>query len=546
MTTIFGIIAAPGLLVLAYYALLYFQRAWSIVVFPYGYDYGESPELERAIDVARGRPIYTGWLHPPYHMANYPPLFPLINGVFVHFLGVQYQSGRLIEWISSLLFCLILAWLAWREAHSVFAPITTVLFWFSVHYVWNWTPLNREDELAILLSGLGLLVFMERYVYPIAKGRQRSDWAVWLAMLLFLGAIYTRQTTIEAAVACGAYLLFTRPRFALVWAGVFAFIAGLLFGIIDLLTKGYFFLNIVIGNLNIFQWSRVLFFGRQFWDYYQVGVILAVFFLLTQIVLRRQQVFLVWFLMTFAVAITVGKVGAAENYLLLPWGAVSLCVGSAVGRLHNAASWLWTRRRIPLLPRVAAVMITVPVGFLVLLHAQLAFHLLYSGRWTRYEFEVKPPHGVDTLLVKATRTGWYLRLLPNEVGPQTLLTEFGYRYKPEAANSLLREDQYLVKIVHQAKGPVFDEDMTHLLMAGREIYIQPFEFTQEAELGRWNQAPFLEAIRSQQFPIVISTIELTRATHFERYTPQMLEAFSTSYCLNQHLTYYYVYTPCKQ
>ncbi|MCL4545121.1 MAG: hypothetical protein M1118_11085 [Chloroflexi bacterium] len=369
-TAAFALCSVPGLAVLSSYVGSYLRHSWSIISFPYGY--GGSPELMRAIAVAHAHfdKLYEFWNDPPYHMANYPFLFPLINGVLVHFFGVQYQSGRLLAWTSSLLFIAVISWLAWREAHSPFTPLVSVLLWFSTNYVWNWTPMNREDEVAMLFSILGLLIFYEGYVR-----RQRSERAVWLALPLFLAAIYTRQTTIEAAAACGLYLLAKHPALVVKWTLVFAAAAGGLFVLVDILTQGAFYLNVIAGNLDAFQWSTVAYFGHQFWDYYQVGPLLAIFFLITQIALRRQQVFSAWLLITFAVAVTIGKIGSAENYLLLPWGATCLCAGAAAGRLHTIARWLWRRHRLPLLPQLAGLVLALPLGFLLLLHAQLAMHI---------------------------------------------------------------------------------------------------------------------------------------------------------------------------
>ncbi|MCL4545120.1 MAG: hypothetical protein M1118_11080 [Chloroflexi bacterium] len=130
-----------------------------------------------------------------------------------------------------------------------------------------------------------------------------------------------------------------------------------------------------------------------------------------------------------------------------------------------------------------------------------------------------------------------------EVTPASIIAS-GYRYNAIAGFGLSREDQYLNQIVHQAQGDVFDEDMTHLLMAGKRIYIQPFEFSQEAQLGRWNQRPFLDSIAHQQFSLVITREMITPILSSSRYTPQMVKAFSRYYCLGHRLPDYYVYTPC--
>src|SRR5438094_915212 len=70
----------PALTVLLLYCWAFLDHGWSIVSFPYQIDYGEAPELNRALLLAQGRQIYVDWSQPPYQMANYPPLYPVATG----------------------------------------------------------------------------------------------------------------------------------------------------------------------------------------------------------------------------------------------------------------------------------------------------------------------------------------------------------------------------------------------------------------------------------------------------------------------------------
>ncbi|HEY8745375.1 MAG TPA: hypothetical protein VIU62_19980, partial [Chloroflexota bacterium] len=440
LTPVYLLCFVPGCLVLIYWVFGYCQRSWSVLSFPYGYDYGEAPELNRAIAVAHLQPFYPFWSTPPYQMANYTPLYSVLNGLFVRFLGVQFQSGRAIAWVCGLLFCAGLAWLAWREGRTWLAPLVTALLWFSSNYVWNWTPLGREDELAMLFSLGGMIVFFEGTIratgarLPLGTGSDVGQsrlvaWSrrvgehrhVWLATALFLAAIFTRQTTIEAAAACALYLLVRQRRLGVAFIIVFTLAAGLIFASIDALSRGAFYLNIVTGNRNLYHWQRVVFQVHQFWNYYQAAALLAALYVVAQLVTRRQQLFVLWLLLTFAVALTAGKEGASDNYLLLPWGSTSLLVGLAVGRLLAWSVWLWGRR-LPfvLATRPAALLLPVLTGTMLLLHAQLTFHLPYQGQFDRSTIDFVGRQGVNGLLRRWTDTGWYLRLLPGELPPSVL------------------------------------------------------------------------------------------------------------------------------
>ena len=68
----------PPLALLLVQAVASVEHLWGVVRFPYQLDYGEAPELNRALRLARGEPIYVDWSDPPYQMANYTPLYPAV------------------------------------------------------------------------------------------------------------------------------------------------------------------------------------------------------------------------------------------------------------------------------------------------------------------------------------------------------------------------------------------------------------------------------------------------------------------------------------
>ena len=86
--------------------------------------------------------------------------------------------------------------------------------------------------------------------------------------------------------------------------------------------------------------------------------------------------------------------------------------------------------------------------------------------------------------------------------------------------------------------------MTHVLLAGKRISIQPFEFAQEAQLGQWDPRPFLHRIDQGQFGLVVTTKRLASDLQFERYTPQMATALAANYCLEAQTSNYFIYRPC--
>ena len=66
--------------------------------------------------------------------------------------------------------------------------------------------------------------------------------------------------------------------------------------------------------------------------------------------------------------------------------------------------------------------------------------------------------------------------------------------------------------------------MGFLPLERQALYVQPFEATQLARAGRWDQTPFLEAIQRQEFPLIIMLRVSTPfgPLHETIWSPEML------------------------
>jgi hypothetical protein len=65
-----------------------------------------------------------------------------------------------------------------------------------------------------------------------------------------------------------------------------------------------------------------------------------------------------------------------------------------------------------------------------------------------------------------------------------------------------------------------------LPLAGRAIYFQPFELTQLARGGRWDERPFVQALHTQEFAVIL--MEDSQLIPV-RWTSQMLDEIHASY-----------------
>jgi hypothetical protein len=61
----------------------------------------------------------------------------------------------------------------------------------------------------------------------------------------------------------------------------------------------------------------------------------------------------------------------------------------------------------------------------------------------------------------------------------------------------------VVELIEKAPGPVLCEDVGLILLAGREIPIEPFEFTQMAAGGVLDPEPVYRDVEEGRFPLIV-------------------------------------------
>jgi hypothetical protein len=255
-----------------------------------------------------------------------------------------------------------------------------------------------------------------------------------------------------------------------------------LFALLNIFTGGGFFLNTVTANLNDFRWERV--------SLNALGALLAcpllllgslAFLLLTPRKGNRS-----WWLVgpylaaSIPSAVLVGKIGSDVNYLLELSAALGLATGAFIA---------WQRKR----PRLRIALI-----------ALLAVQVLALAQSSRV------PSGLQNYVIEQ---------------------------RGEVAQ--------LSRMVASADGPVLTDDYMGLLpQRGRRIYFQPFEMTQLARDGDWNQRPILRDIDKERFSLImIWSPPFAREIKRDRWTPRMLEEIREHYERTDRLADMAVYRP---
>ncbi len=450
----------------------------------YPLDYGESPLVDQAVRLASGQGIYrSSLLSPPYTISNYPPLYPLSMAPFVKLFGPNFWAGRLISVASTLASAAFLALIVYTHSQDRLAAIVTGLVFLSIPYVVGWSVLARVDMLALALSTAGLYVVAR---WPVTWQARRSASRRLLgligASLLLVAAAYTRQSYgLAAPLAAFVWLLVQDWRQALKLAGLVGGLGLGLFLVLNLVTGGGFFYNVVTANINEFGMERLQWHLRDLWQTaYLLLIIGSVSLFITPGRVKTWSLLIPYLVGSCLSAATIGKIGSNVNYLLELSAALALAAGVVLA---------WTRQR-PWLRILMLLLLVLQVG--QLMRATLEGPV-ESVKW---------------------------RLYPG------------------------KELEDLEWIVQTADGPVLaDEFMGLLTLQDRLLYIQPFEVTQLANAGLWDQADLLAGIRNREFPLILIHHFMDWPVYKERWTPEMLSAIVENYVATDSLASTVVFRP---
>jgi hypothetical protein len=228
------------------------------VLFPYQLDYGEGVLLHFVREWSLGRPIYKAIEGYPYITSNYAPLPMLLALALTPFLGLTYAAGRLWTLLAlATVVTLVIAWIR-RDSGSWLPAIVAAMIFGGSPYIYHWAPLFRVDLIGLALT-LGGLYAVWRAAPAHGSGeipspssserpeRRRVCVILGLAILLFVAALYAKQSFVFAPLAALAYLFLFVDRWRAVRVAVA--VGGLgagMFLLINALTSGGFWQGLVV------------------------------------------------------------------------------------------------------------------------------------------------------------------------------------------------------------------------------------------------------------------------------------------------------------
>ncbi len=433
----------------------------------------------------------------PYVPNPYTPLYMAVSRAINLWFGNLLMAGRWLSLLSTLATGGVVAWtivsaasrrapMLWRAASGAFGGVAALL----ADSVTHWCSLMRVDMLAVLFMYAGLGVY-------IVLGK-RERWQ-YVAAILFVLAIFTKQTMLSAPLACVAFGVFTDFRQALRLGAFMVALIALGVWFLNVVTSGGFLTNVIGYNVNRFSWTLA---GLQIFNHLRdsigwVAIAAAAFAGTLRLPIIRKRgrwqwlearsrssytraILLASLNCIFAAGgmVAVGKVGAVYNHLIAWDISTRLLAGLFLFPL--LATWGF-RKMAPAIATLAAV---------------LCLGLLLPPALTLILHQSTPP-GVTKLEAET------------------------------------------LSVVQNTIGPVFSENLALPIRAGKPVEVEPFTVTAITETGRWDERPYVQLFETHYFRLLVIEDVQDR----ERYSAAVNAAIDRNYIQFREIGQYKLYRP---
>jgi hypothetical protein len=463
-------------------------------------DYGEGIVMWQAANVTDWEKAFHPLENYPHNVFHYTPLFHLTSRFVGLFTRNLLTAGRLTSILSLIGTCLVGALLVARvlpPGRNKFARFMSSMVagtLISTTETWYWATLMRVDTLAIFLSICGVALFV------LARKRRTLG---FVAFVFFVAAVYTKQTSLPAPIACLILAFIEKPRYAFQLLAFSVSLGLVILAMLHVATDGLFLRHIIYYNQNPYNTAH----------------------LFAKLRFHASTVFVP---LCFSA--------------MLPLGLLYRRMGRGMGRL-NTIRFILNHSNFE--------RCVIVVGLHLCLAAILAAATISkSGAWTNYYFETD----VTICLMSGLFVGWVLRhcsfrpqrfcvwLQGAVIGLFIVQTYGNWHTLFQAASAYPPVDQSR-EVVNFLKGlpdPVYSENMVILMLAGKEVPAEPAIITALADDGKWDESGFVARIRNGEFRAIVVRWSLTNRG---RFTEAVAKAVEERYYLTNEFEPFKVYLP---
>ena len=381
------------------------------------------------------------------------------------------------------------------NARVIGATLSSLMV-FTYHPVQEWAVTMRVDMLAIAFSIAG--------VYLAILAGQRTI-ILCAAILMFVLAVYTKQTELSAPMAAMLVAIVVNVRSALKASAFGLLIGGAAFIILELSTGGGFWHHVFEYNIH-----------NRFHRY-----------LIKEVILRQKPDCL-------------GVLAGVMAFAFLWWTE-----GNCYSR-PQFNGWVDSLRQ----SRRLRALVIVSLWFLLASAQLVSIGKSGAARQLLYRMDVhldcahrygrKPCLGESGDRRQSRAVRW--------VGGASVVAGLSSACAPRPLSSnravddpnVIADAVHLVNLIRENPKPSLSEDMVLLLRAGRAVPIEPAIFAELTATGVWDQRPFLKLVEDHAFGLIILQDQGVQDQVDARFTSEVAHAIQNSYPLIEHVGYYIV------
>lgn len=479
-------------------ALLYrFARfsaeALAAIRYPWEIDYGEGIVWQQM------RWMFTPKAYGPIDqfpaiVFHYPPLYHLVSIAVSKLFGAdQLASGRAVSVLSTfaaavasaLLVGMLLEGRTSRSLRWACSVVAALLVFTNLPVI-IWAPLMRVDMLAIALSLFGLVAAFKSLRRPAL---------IHLAALLFVAALYTKQTSIAAPAATFMVLLALRPKLALQGIATSTLAGLVILGALSWLTDGGFYRHIFFYNVNRFDLTRLS-----------------------------------------------PALAAAAMHMILLATAIGVLVRRLADLKARSGASSDIRRMAGENPADIQLLIT---AVYLLISTVMLLLLAKSGASVNYFLEWFFALGLLAAQAPAEASNkdeTFASLVSVALAVQVIMVPSS-PVDLDANNARSRELAKLSKVIAATDKPVISDDMVLLIRSGRDVLWESAIFAELASTGVWDQRPFVGRIRRNEFAYFLTREQRGTAMFDARYTRDVADAMDEHYPVKQKVAGLVIHRP---
>jgi hypothetical protein len=415
------------------------------------------------------------------------PLFPLV--------GKTLLAGRLVSFGATLVIGATVGTVVWRKTRMPGIAALCGLMVFASNYIYHIGPLARL-HLTMVMFELLAIVFI-----AASDDERHGQRNLVIGLILLTAAGWTKQMAIATVAAAWLYLLIRHPKRAIVSGAIFGAVNAGLFLLVNIATRGQWWVNIIQANVNAYDWHQAWFLYQQWFRLHWVITLLAFVYVAHEAIARRWSLWAIWFVVAVLNSALAGKWGAGESYFATAVVAACVCGGLQISNFKCQI----LKIRAQDTRRVGQLALGALIPILFLLQARAVLHLPTDGRI----FGVL----ADWVGV-GRRASVYKNYSYYDSAGYTQLGHIPADYDHAAAARIRA-------LVNQSPGPVFSEEATWTMNAGKDVVTNPTQLLNLYNNGLYNPGRLVEMIHQRKFGLVILRAQF--------YPSPVLEAIGQNY-----------------